>query len=87
MRPTRGCGEQRRLARRRNRRGASPGVPAADPLGLFPAPAFLRDSGGADGPEEVPVDLAELAAWIAGETGGVPAARFDAEGGFTPAGE
>jgi hypothetical protein len=62
------------------------GVPAADPLGLFPGPAFLRDPAGADRTEEVPVDLGELAAWIAGEVGSLEPARFDAEGGFTPAG-
>jgi hypothetical protein len=59
------------------------GAPALDPLGLFPGPGFLRTSPDTDGAEEVPLDLAELAAWIAKETGSVPAARFNAEGGFT----
>jgi hypothetical protein len=56
-----------------------------DPVGLLPAPGFLRDFAGANGTEEVPVDPAELAAWVAGETGSLQAARFDAEGGFSPA--
>jgi hypothetical protein len=58
-----------------------------DPPGLFPAPGFLRDPARANGTEEVPVDLAELAAWAAGVTGSVQAARLDAEGGFTVEGE
>jgi hypothetical protein len=55
------------------------GVPSADPLGLFPTPGFLRE---ARASEEVQVDLAELAAWAAGEVGNILAAKFDAEGGF-----
>jgi hypothetical protein len=59
------------------------GVAAADTLGLFPAPTFLRESPGTAKPEEVLVDLAELVAWIAKETGTVGTARFNGEGGFT----
>jgi hypothetical protein len=63
------------------------GVPAADPLGLFPAPTFLRQPATAAKPEEVPLDLAGLAAWIAEETGSLQPAHFNAEGGFTLEGE
>jgi hypothetical protein len=39
------------------------------------------------GADEVPLDLAELAAWITEETSGLQAVRFDGEGGFEVGGD